>query len=110
MPKLSLRHTPPRRWTSAHARTVLNAQRASGLTIDAFAAKEGWNSQRLYFWKRRLATESGAPLPAFVEVVPRTAGSVEVALRNGRILRVAVSIDVRALRRLADALEDDAPC
>jgi hypothetical protein len=110
MPKLSLLHSPPRRWTSAHARTVLDAQRASGLSMDAFAAKEGLNSQRLYFWKRRLATEPNSPVPAFVEVVPRMVGSVEVALRNGRILRVPVSIDARALRRLADALEDDAPC
>jgi len=80
----------------------------------AFAMREGLDPQRLYRWRRRLATEAAAgateAIPVFVELRPRDVHPVEVVLRSGRVLRVAETIDPSALLRLARALEDDSPC
>lgn len=115
MPKSRPRLPPAarRRWTRADARTVLEAMDRSGLGVAAFAAREGLDAQRVYFWRRRLrATEERAITPAFVEVKPWVAehAPVEIVLRSGRILRVTASIDGEALRRIADALDEDPPC
>jgi hypothetical protein len=45
-----------------------------------------------------------------VEVVPRAAERVEIALRSGHVLRVSESIDTEALRRLVEALEPSSSC
>lgn len=101
----------PRRWTDADACVVLDAARDSGLSLAAFAAREGFDAQRLYFWRRRLDRDADhSPAPTFVEVRPRGAEHVEVVLRSGQILRVAASIDGGVLRSLVDALERDGAC
>ncbi len=97
------------RWTEARARDVLRALEDSGLSAAAFAEREGLRVQRLFFWKRRLGRQQPGAAK-FVEVAARAAHGVEVVLRNGRTLRIPESIDVRALRRLVAALEDDATC
>jgi hypothetical protein len=99
-----------RRWTSADARIVLTAFEDSGLSVVAFAEREGLDPQRVYFWKRRLeAASADAPL-AFVEVMPRRAEVVEIVLRSGRILRVPDSVDAAVLRQLVEALEERGDC
>jgi transposase len=115
MPKagsLPASYSSRRRWTEAEARTVLAAQGASGLSVAAFAAREGIDTQRLYSWRRRLDRPVEAEVaPSFIEV--RHAGGkelVEVLLRSGQVLRVADSIDPRVLRRLVDALERASFC
>ena len=113
MPKLPILAVagPRRRWTSCDARLVLKEQAASGLSVNAFAARQGLDAQRLYFWKRRLEAEpEQAPSPTFVEVMPRSVAAVEVVLRSGRILRSSPAIDMGTLRRLVEALEDDIEC
>jgi len=54
------------RWTDADAQTVLGALDASGLSVAAFAGREGLDPQRLYFWRRRLESDSveAVPMPA----------------------------------------------
>jgi hypothetical protein len=37
----------PHRWTNADARVVLDAARDSGVSLAAFAAREGFDPQRL---------------------------------------------------------------
>lgn len=96
------------RWTESHARAVLAAQRASGLSIKAFAAREGLDVQRLYTWKSRL--KGSADQPAFVEVRRHALEYVEIVLRSGRVLRVLESIEGGSLRRLVDALERESSC
>jgi transposase-like protein len=100
----------PRRWTTAEAESVLQAVDRSGLSVAAFAAREGLDPQRLYFWRRRLRASDDAVTPGFVEVKHRGTEHVEIVLRSGRILRVAESIDVDALRRIAEALDGDSHC
>jgi transposase-like protein len=117
MPKLLSisRHESPGRWSAEHARQILARQEASGLSIVAFARREGLVAQRLYWWRSRLSVagdDGGAP--EFVEVTPQRVadnrGVVEVVLRSGRVLRVSEGIDSHLLRRLADALEQDESC
>jgi hypothetical protein len=114
MPKVRLlpsSFSTRRRWTEEGARSVLAAQDASGLSVAAFAAREGLDPQRVYSWRRRLSRSIEASAPAFIEIHPPARREVvEVVLHCGRVVRVAESIDPSALRRLVDALEQDPPC
>jgi hypothetical protein len=99
-----------RRWSVAQARVALAALASSGLSASAFAARAGFNVQRLHSWRRKLATapaQEGAP--AFVEFRPSGVERVEVVLRSGHVLRVAESIDTAALLRFVEALEQSSP-
>jgi len=97
-----------KKWTSVDAGLALDVLAESGLSVPAFAEREGIDPQRVYFWKRRLGKTSRRTTAKFVEVTPRSAAAVEVVLRNGRILRVPASIDPAALRDLVAALEESA--
>jgi len=113
--KRSISDLKVRRWRAADARQVLAAQAASGLSMRAFAAREGLKIERLERWRRDLAAvvESAAAQPAFVEMRRRKRRAVEpvmIVLRSGRMVRVAESIDSDALKRIIDALEDPAGC
>ena len=101
-----------RHWSEGEARAVLAAQGASGLSVTAFAVREGLCPQRMHYWRRRLGRPVAAsPAPAFVEVrLPAEREFVEVLLRCGRIVRVTEAIDPSILRRLVDALEEDSTC
>jgi transposase-like protein len=98
-----------RRWTEADARSTLASLEASGLSVAAFAAREGLSAQRLHRWRHRLA-ENDVAAPAFIEIPRQVVGVVEVVLRSGRVLRVSESIDGAVLRRIAASLEDTAGC
>ena len=110
-----------RRWTAEDAQEALAAQARSGLTLRAFAAREGLDAQRLDRWRRRLAAQRAAP---FVEI-PRPAieaaiavgGAAggprerfEVVLGSGRVVRVAESFDADALRRLLEVVDSVRSC
>ena len=98
-----------RRWTVVEARAALAALASSGLSQSAFAAREGFDTQRLRVWRRKLGVAI-TPAPSFVELQPRAAERVEIVLPSGVTLRVAESVDVGALRRLVDALDPTSPC
>lgn len=113
MPKVILPtpYSTGRRWTEADARIVLAALDASGLSVAAFANREGLDVQRLYFWRRRFESSAveAVQSSAFIEV--RHAGDrererIEIVLRTGRVIRVAESVDAGVLRRLIETLED----
>ena len=102
-----------RRWTVDDARLALTALAASGLSGDAFARREGLESERLYRGRRRFADARHASerarviaaTPAVIELRPRAATLVEIVLVSGRVLRVSETIDASALARLVAALE-----
>jgi transposase-like protein len=109
--------TPPYltrpRWTERDARTALAALSVSGLTVRAFASREGLDAQRLYIWRRKLGASSSikaAARPSFIEIGPRSADRIEVVLRSGLVLRVSESVDGGALRRLIEQLEERQRC
>ena len=101
------------RWTVAGARATLRALAASGLTVRAYARREGLDEERLYRWRRRFAAESvshggEAPsaTPAIIEFRPSLprAERIEIVLSSGVTLRVAETIDPSALARLVAVL------
>ena len=95
------------RWTAVLARQILAEQERSGLTVEAFARSRGWNSNRLWWWRKRLGPQQAA-MPALlpVRVVDRaeapSAAGVEVLLRSGHTLRFTTAVDVVALVAMLD--------
>jgi transposase-like protein len=116
-PETKAPYSKRRRWRARDARTALDAAAASGLSVGEFAKREGLVAERLYRWQRRFArepkTEARAPTPpaapAIIELRPtmqrEAAGSVEIVLVSGVVLRVAETIDPDAVARLVAALE-----
>lgn len=95
------------RWTEVEAQAALLAVESSGMTIAAFAEREGLVAERLYSWRRRLSDAATAPstsTPQFVEIPATPARIVEVVFPDGVVLRVAEGIDPGVLRGLADAV------
>ncbi len=100
----------PLRWSVADARMALKELAASGLSVHAFARREGLDEERIYRWRRRFAAMSAphgdAAMPAIIELRPpqRRAEPIEIVLASGVTLRVADTIDPSALSRLVAAL------
>lgn len=71
--------------------------RASGLSVSAYARREGLNEVTLGAWKRRLAQEDR---PTFVELVqPRVSAGFRLEV-GGVAVQVPQDFDPEALRRL----------
>jgi transposase-like protein len=116
-PETKASYLKRRRWRAREARAALDAAAASGLSVSEFAEREGLVAERLYRWQRRFAgepeTEARAPTPpaapAIIELRPTMrrddAGSVEIVLVSGVVLRVAETIDPDTVARLVAALE-----
>jgi len=110
-----------RRWTPKEAKKVLEAQVESGLTVSAFAAREGLSAQRLFRWRRQLGASAPNP-PTFEEIVPSNAVALvgeaaeeashrfEVVLCSGVIVRVSESFNAEALRRLLFVVDGGRLC
>jgi hypothetical protein len=96
----------PRLWTEPEARRVIEAWKASGETVSAFARRAGLLRQRVYCWRERLgfapAKEAAAvhealemSVPAFLPVTvsaplaPSASAAVTVCTRDGLRIEVA---------------------
>jgi transposase-like protein len=99
-----------RPWTEDEGRRVIEAWRASGLTVAAFAREAGLKSKRVYWWREQLGAtpvEAGAlevrdeprRAPVFLPVVLRPAPAepppgasvpVTVCAREGLRIEVAL--------------------
>ncbi len=97
--------------------------RRSGLSAEEFATREGIKSRQLVWWRWKLGTSPGAPpAPASLRFLPvrvvdapgRPSGSavpLEIALPNGRVVRVAEGFDPATLARvLVIASSEGEPC
>ena len=106
-----------RRWKASDARAALGAHAASGLSLAAFARREGLSPTRLMWWRKQLrsrpSTTPSAPvrwLPvsirraAPVPLLP--APHVEIAVRGGRVIRVGGPFDPQTVAELVRALEE----
>jgi hypothetical protein len=101
------------KWSEIEARGVLEAWRRSGLSLEAFARQRGLVTQRLHWWKAKLAraekslaVRTPALLP--VTVSPDTARRgepVTVLLRTGHMLKVSHGFDEEAFARVVALLE-----
>ena len=112
MPKPQSPKSSRSRWTEKEAFAVLEAQRASGLSVQNFARREGLVAERLYRWRRAVERAGGSKSkgPVFVEVTPPVREHIEVVLRGGRVLRFPARVDIAVLPRIADALEAAPEC
>jgi transposase len=119
-----------RRWTAEEKLKILDEALSPGATIAAVADRSGVSRSLLYQWLR-LAREGRLPgisvnrpsSPVFVpvqieasaEVSPppqralpaprRRIGNIEIALSNGRVVKVEESIDPVTLSRIVAALD-----
>ncbi len=87
---------PHATWTEDEGRAALEAWRASGASLAAFARRERLGVQRLYWWKRRLGWDAPqqalAPLslvPAMVIGTSAASTGITIRLPNGVAIEVA---------------------
>jgi transposase-like protein len=110
-----------RRWTVDDAKEALAAQEQSGLTLRAFATREGLEAQRLERWRRRLAEDAApafeeVPRPEVVADTHRGAALTarrdrfEIVLQGGRVVRVPEVFDANALLRLLEIVDPVRSC
>lgn len=100
------------RWNEQEAAQALRECAESGLSIDAFARREGYSGQRLRDWKHRLG---GKPTTAPVTFLPvkiaqspiESAASIRhLAIDVGNVsVRVREDLDVEHLARIVGALD-----
>ena len=92
------------RWTPADARAALAQWAASGLTKTAFAEQQGYTTERLRRWERRLAEGNGGdevelrlvPLVARETAAPAEGASAKLQLPGGVVLELdATRVDPR---------------
>ena len=116
-----------RRWSDAEKLRLLS-EAGDGISLAEVARRHDLCPQQLYAWRRSFKEAAGTVVPMATEPVSflavdvptvhgpgveappsggtrRRSQSVEVALANGRRLRVEATIDPDALRRLVQALE-----
>ena len=121
-----------RRWSSEQKVKILSEALEPGATVSAVADRNGVSRSQVYAWKR-LAERGGIPgfslndpqkqlfAPVHIEAMPpasapataalattyeqRRPGAIEVALPNGRIVRVDEGIEPARLARLVTALD-----
>lgn len=97
-----------RQWTEAEVRAALRDFARSGMSAAAFALGRGISSQRLAYWKKRLAEPErvsfvAVSLPAAMSTPTLDAARIEIAW-EGVVVRVREGIDVAHLARIAFAL------
>jgi transposase len=97
--------------------------RKSGLSAEEFAEREGFKSKQLVWWRWKLRSSPPAPpppppelrfLPVHVVDTPvQAAGSgasLEIALPNGRVVRVPPGFEPAMLKRVLAVASEDEPC
>jgi hypothetical protein len=99
-----------RRWRAADAREVLDAHRASGMSLVSFARRERLTLSRLTWWRRQLRERASVPvrlLPVAISTpgLGRPTSSVEIVVRGGRVIRVMGTFDTEVLGQIVQTLE-----
>ena len=100
------------RLSRAQWRELIEQQRASELSVEAFCRQRGVSATTFFNWKRRLAAEpepSTAGSGSFVELTPtaQTAGPearIELVLAGGVVVRLRRGFDPTTLRQVVEAL------
>lgn len=100
---------PGRRRTPAEIANIVSQFHASGQSRRDFAKRQGISVGSLSRWLQS-SPPPGAPAPKFVRVVPAVAASTpswfELALPDGRRLRIPAGCDEAALRSLLGVLRE----
>lgn len=100
-------------WREEDARILVDAWRRSGESKAGFAKRHGVDPRRLARWAARLNKERGA-MPMRFHAVRVTDGesneSIEIALGDGRRVRVPSGFRTEDLRRVLALLAGEAAC
>lgn len=94
---------------------------ASGLSGAAFAARERIDAKRLVWWRWKLRSTPPTPSPAAIDFLPvrvlhaqparpSPAGPIEIALPNGRVVRVPAGFDATELERVLAIASGQGAC
>jgi transposase len=121
-----------RRWSEAEKQAVVAEAERPGVNISAVARRHGIKPSLLFRWRRLARDSQDQPSTAFIPVTlalpatktpaleaaaeadalpPPTASRepdahrIEIALGNGRVVRVGAGVDVDSLRRILDAAD-----
>jgi transposase len=109
-----------RRWTLEEKQRIVAESFSAPRVTSATARRHGLSPSQLFTWRRRaragkLAADDAGPVfaPAIIASermvgapTDLRAGLMEIELRGGRRVRVDGSVDVNALKRVVDALEE----
>jgi transposase len=112
-----------RRWSNAEKRRIVAETHAPGASVSVVARRHDVNANQVFTWRRQyreglLGEEGGASaiVPVRIGTAPvgerssRAApalarpGLIEIALPDGRCVRVDREVDAGALRRVLEAL------
>jgi hypothetical protein len=96
-----------RRWSEAEARSELDELARTGETAIGFARRKGVSTQRLAYWRKRLASAAKAEAkPAFVAVtIPPASARSEIEIRVADItVVVQEGCDVELVAHLVDGI------
>ena len=125
-----------RRWTPEEKVEILEEAFRAGGSVAATSDRHGVSRALIYLWRRQaregripgvgiaeparpafvpvhvaaIADHSSAPSPARTARAPRErrpAGRIEIALANGRTIKVEESVDPAALARIVAALDGE---
>jgi transposase len=124
-----------RRWSEAEKQAVVAEAERPGVNISAVARRHGIKPSLLFRWRRQARDAQDQPSAVFIPltlalpatetpaqdiaaeaetapVPPPVAASetldahrIEIALGNGRVVRVGAGVDVDSLRRILDAVD-----
>jgi len=112
-----------RRWTASEKLRIVEGSLSAGLSVAEFARRHDVHPNMVHSWRRqaRMGELSVAPDGAarFVPVAvaaedsvalpigndTRPGSTIEVVLRNGRVLRLLEEVPPQLVRQLADALD-----
>ncbi|WP_437996738.1 IS66 family insertion sequence element accessory protein TnpB [Sorangium sp. So ce185] len=95
----------------------------SGLSAEQFAQREGYKAKQLYWWRWKLRADGASqPSPPSVEAPrflpvhvvadtsPAATEPIEIALPNGRVVRVRPGFDPATLERVLALAAEEVPC
>jgi len=85
-----------KRWTAEQAQRELRDWERSGLSLSRYAARRGYQAQRLSWWKQRLQEKRAT-------VAPVTLAPAVVTRADGHVVSVSLSADGAVRVDVADA-------
>ena len=96
------------RWSESDAQAFFEAHAQSGRSLAKFAAERGVTHSKAYQWQQKLRSIADSGNAGFVAVRltghPSAAATydaaIEIALNNGRVVRVRGDVDENVLRRV----------
>jgi hypothetical protein len=92
-----------RQWRETEAREALEELASSGESAASFARRRGVSTQRLAYWRKRLAAGTAPKFVAVALAPPTTSRSIEICA-GGVVVRIPEGADEDRVARLVEAI------